>query len=160
MQPAAVNTPSDTQVQVVRHFNAPVDVVWNAFTDIDSMRRWMLGPPGWSMPVCEMDFRVGGEYKNVFSSADGSEIAIVGDFREIETERKIVQDEKHVIRNAHGESGHETVVTFIFEESNRITTVTTVIEYPSSSARDEALATGMGDAMEMGYRRIDELIAD
>lgn len=100
-------------------------------------------------------------YENLFrNEEDGSEIAIVGDFREIEPLGKIIQDEKHVVGSSHDSSGQETVVTLTFEEANRVTTVTTRIEYPSRVARDEALATGMGTAMEMGYRRIDELVAD
>ncbi|QDV40576.1 hypothetical protein Enr13x_03820 [Stieleria neptunia] len=159
MKPATVNTPSDTQVEVVRSFEAPVDSVWKPFTDADLVRRWMLGPPGWSMPICEMDFRVGGTYENVFrNEGDESEIAMHGAFREIEMLSKIVQDEKHVVRSSTDNTGHETVVTFTFRETDHVTTVTTLIEYPSQEARDEALASGMGAAMEMGYCRIDELI--
>lgn len=159
MKPAVVNSPSDTQVEVVRSFNAPVGSVWKPFTDADLVRHWMLGPPGWSMPICEMDFRVGGRYENVFrNEADGSEIAIVGDFREIETHSKIVQDEKHLIGDPADDTSQETVVTLTFQETDSGTTVTTLIEYASTEARDEALATGMGAAMEMGYCRIDELL--
>ena len=160
MKPFVVYTPSDTLVEIVRSFDAPVDSVWRPFTDADLVRHWMLGPPGWSMLICEMDFRVGGKYKNVFrNEEDGLEIAIVGDFREIETLSKIVQDEKHVIGNSDEGISHETVVTLTFQGTNRGTTVTTLIEYASTTARDEALATGMGAAMEMGYCRIDELLA-
>ncbi|QDT35728.1 SRPBCC domain-containing protein [Stratiformator vulcanicus] len=159
MKPAVVNSPSDTQVEVVRGFDAPVDSVWKPFTDADLVRQWMLGPPGWSMPICEMDFRVGGKYENVFrNEADGLEISIAGDFRQIETHRKIVQDEKHLIGDSDDDTNQETVVTITFQEMDRRTTVTTVIEYASTKARDEALATGMGAAMEMGYCRIDELL--
>lgn len=159
MKPAIVNSPSDTQVEVVRSFDAPVGSVWKPFTDADLVRHWMLGPPGWSMPICEMDFRVGGKYKNVFQNeADGSEIAISGDFREIDTHSKIVQAEKHLIGNSADETMQETVVTITFHETDLGTTVTTLIEYASTKARDEALTTGMGDAMEMGYCRIDEIL--
>lgn len=159
MKPAAVNTPSDTQVEVVRSFDAPVDLVWKPFTDANLVRHWMLGPPGWSMPICEMDFRVGGTYENVFrNEEDGSEIALVGDFREIETHSKIVQDEKHVIGHSTDDTSQETVVTITFQEAGPGTTVTTLIEYASKEIRDEALATEMGAAMEMGYCRIDELL--
>ncbi|WP_145285035.1 SRPBCC domain-containing protein [Pirellulimonas nuda] len=61
MKPAVANTPTDTQVEVVRSFDAPVEYVWKAFTEPELVSRWMMGPPGWSMPVCEMDFRVGGQ---------------------------------------------------------------------------------------------------
>ncbi len=160
MKPAIVNSDSDTQVEVIRSFDAPVDSVWKPFTDVDLVRQWMLGPPGWSMPVCEMDFRVGGKYENVFcNEADGLKIAMVGHFREIETHSKIVQDEKHLIGDSPDDATQETVVTLTFQETDLGTTVTTLIEYASTKARDEALATGMGAAMEMGYCRIDELLA-
>lgn len=164
MKPAAIDKPSDTQVKVTRSFGAPVDQVWKSFTCADLVRRWMLGPPGWTMPICDMNFQVGGKYENVFrSEADGSQIAIVGVFREIEMFRKIVQDEKHAIgvsennTNAAPEE-HHTVVMLTFQETNGGTTVETVIDYGSRAVRDEALATGMEAAMEMGYRRIDELL--
>ena len=57
---AQVSLPSDTEVRVTRDFNAPRTLVWQAHTDPKLVRRWMLGYPGWSMPVCEMDVRVGG----------------------------------------------------------------------------------------------------
>lgn len=159
MKPAVVNSPSDAQVEVVRSFGASVNAVWKHFTDVDLVRHWMLGPPGWSMPICEMDFRVGGKYENVFrNEADGSEIAIVGNFREIEMHSKIVQDEKHLIGNSADDTSQETVITITFQETEQGTMVKTLIEYASTKARDEALATGMGDAMEMGYCRIDELL--
>ncbi len=159
MQPAAVNTPTDAQVEVVRSFDAPVNLVWKPFTEADWVCRWMLGPPGWTMPICVMDFRVGGKYQNVFrNEADGLEIAMAGDFREIETLRKIVQDEKHVVGDARANAEQNTVVTLTFQQTKRGTTVITLIEYASTRARDETLATGMGAAMEMGYRRIDDLL--
>lgn len=112
------------------------------------------------MPICEIDFGVGGRYKNVFrNEADGLEMSIVGDFREIETLSKIVQDEKHVVGNSAEGTSHERVVTLTFQETKQGTTVTTLIEYASKTARDEALATGMETAMEIGYGRIDELLA-
>lgn len=153
-------TPSDTQIEVTRTFHAPVEKVWESFTDADLVRDWMMGPPGWTMPVCEMDFRIGGAYENVFRDEDsGAQISIVGDFREIEPFRKIVQDEKHVIGDAADEHRHETVVTFYFEADEGRTTVTTLIEYATREARDEALATGMAAAMEQGYQRIDAQVA-
>ena len=101
MNPATVNTPSETQVEVVRSFDAPVDSVWNAFTVPELVKQWMLGPPGWSMPVCDMDFRVGGRYENRFrNEQEGTEFGLVGEFREIESRRKIVQDENYGLGNA------------------------------------------------------------
>lgn len=161
MKPAVVKNLSDTQVEVVREFDSPVESVWKPFTDASLVRQWMLGPPGWSMPVCEIDFRIGGKYENVFrNEADGTEIAIVGTFRKIEKHHKIIQDEKHIIGSPNDGITNETVVTLTFEQASEGTRVRTLIEYASKEQRDEALATGMGAAMEMGYCRIDELLTD
>ncbi|TWT57677.1 hypothetical protein KOR42_10410 [Thalassoglobus neptunius] len=160
MKPAAVRTPSETEVEVVRSFDASVDLVWKSFIEPELVSRWMLGPPGWSMPVCEMDFRVGGRYENRFRNDDeGMEFGLAGEFREIEPLRKIVQDENYGEGRSEEGMCHTAVVTITFQEDHTGTTVATVVEYPSREARDAALATGMTESMEMGYCRIDELIA-
>lgn len=161
MKPAIVNTRSETELEVVRRFDAPVEQIWEFFSEGDRLRQWMLGPPGWSMPVCEMDFRVGGQYENVFrNDEDGLEIVIAGEFRVIEKHREIVQDERHVIGHLGEGKSQETVVTISFQEAEGMAAVTTLIEYTTKAARDAALATDMGVAMEMGYCRIDELLKD
>ncbi len=159
MKPATVHTPSESQVEVVRSFDAPVDLVWKSFTEPELVSRWMLGPPGWSMPLCEMDFRVGGKYENRFRNDEESlEFGLSGEFREIETLRKIVQDERYGLSNDGDNMAHAAVVTITFQETNGVTTVSTSIEYPSKEARDAALATGMTESMEMGYCRIDDIL--
>ncbi len=60
---AQVSQPSDREVKVVRSFKAPRDLVYKAYTTPELVKRWLLGPPGWTMPVCEMDVRVGGKYR-------------------------------------------------------------------------------------------------
>jgi uncharacterized protein YndB with AHSA1/START domain len=159
MKPAVVKSLTETQVEVVRGFGSPVESVWKPFTDASLVRQWMLGPPGWSMPVCEIDFRIGGKYENIFrNEVNGTEIAITGTFREIIAHQKIVQDEQHKIGSSEGGITNKTVVTLTFEPVSAGTNVRTLIEYDSKKQRDEALATGMGAAMEMGYCRIDELL--
>ncbi len=161
MKPSTVNMPSETQVEVVRNFDAPVDLVWQSFTMPDLVRRWMVGPPGWSMPVCEMDFRVGGQYENRFRNDDeGTEFGLAGEFREIETLRKIVQDESYGPVTAGDDMSHTAVVTITFQDVDGVTTVATLVEYASKEARDAALATGMTASMEQGYCRIDDLLAN
>ena len=119
----------------------------------------MLGPPGWSMPICEMDFRIKGFYEIVFENEDEStKITIVGTFREIITQQKIVQDEQHKIGNFEGGITNKTVITITFEPVGDATNVRTLIKYDSKKERDEALGTGMGAAMEMGYCRIDDIL--
>jgi uncharacterized protein YndB with AHSA1/START domain len=70
-----VSTPSDREIRVTRDFDAPRPLVFDAFTKPELVRRWLLGPPGWTMPLCEIDLRVGGVYRYVWrSEKDGSHL--------------------------------------------------------------------------------------
>jgi uncharacterized protein YndB with AHSA1/START domain len=159
MKPAVIKNLSETKIQIERMFDAPVESVWKPFTDASLIRQWMIGPPGWSMPVCKIDFRVNGIYENIFrNKLEGTEIAIAGTFRDIVTHQKIVQDEQHKIGSSEGAITNKTVVIITFEPVSESTCVKTLIEYGSKKERDEALATGMEVAMEMGYCRIDNLL--
>ena len=159
MKPATIKNLSETKVEVVRRFNSQVESVWKPFTDASLVRHWMLGPPGWSMPVCKIDFRINGIYENVFrNELEGTEIKIAGTYREIVTYKKIVQDEQHKIGSSEERIINKTVVTLTFEAVSEGTNVRTLIEYGSKKQCDEALATGMAAAMEMGYCRIDDLL--
>ena len=85
IEKAQVTMPSDREVAVTRSFKAPRALVFRAHTEPELVRRWMLGPPGWSMPVCEMDVRVGGSYRWRWrSDTDGKEFGFVGTFREVQ----------------------------------------------------------------------------
>ncbi|MFN0019877.1 MAG: SRPBCC domain-containing protein, partial [Pirellulaceae bacterium] len=79
MKPAEASLPSDTEVLVKRRFDAPVKLVWRAYMEPDLLRRWCSGMPGWSMPVCEMDMRVGGKYRWRWrSDENGQEFGFTG----------------------------------------------------------------------------------
>lgn len=120
----------------------------------------MLGPPGWTMPVCKMDFRVGGKYEWRWRNEnDGKEFGFVGEFREIELQTRIVHTEKYESGTSGETMANETIVTTIFREQDGITTVSTSIEYASKEDRDAALASGMTDGMELGYCNLDEVLA-
>src|SRR5258705_3829114 len=86
-----VSTPTDRQIQVTRDFNAPRQLVFDAFTKPELVRRWLLGPPGWTMPLCEIDLKVGGAYRYVWRHAnDGREMGMGGVFREIVSPERLV----------------------------------------------------------------------
>lgn len=157
---AQVSLPSDTEVKVTRTFRAPRTLVYTAYTKPELLRQWMLGPPGWTMPVCEMDVRVGGAYRWRWrSEQDGSEFGFSGEFREVEAGRRLVHTEYYDAgTTAAGESGGPAIVTVAFAEDEGVTTVTTLIDFGSREGRDAALATGMTDGMELGYQRLDQLL--
>lgn len=159
---AAVTLPTDSQVEVRRSFRAPRALVYRAYSEADLVRRWMLGPPGWTMPVCEVDLRVGGTYRWRWrNDADGSEFGFSGVFREVVPAVRVVHSEVFdpgTTGPGSGDAG-EALVTITFAEDGGITTVTTNIDFGSREVRDAAMSTGMTDGMEMSYQRLDTELA-
>lgn len=163
MEKAQVVLPSDTEVKVTRSFRAPRALVYRAYTEPEIVKKWMLGPPGWSMPVCEMDVRVGGKYRWRWKSDEnGAEFGFQGTFREVEPAVKIVHTEAYDPGTVGDEypTGGEAIVMVTFTESGGLTTVTSLIDFGSKEARDGAVATGMTDGMEQSYQLLDGLIAE
>jgi uncharacterized protein YndB with AHSA1/START domain len=159
---AQVTTPSDREVQVTRSFRAPKALVYRAYTEPALVRRWMLGPPGWSMPVCEMDVRVGGRYTWRWRSEDGTqEFGFTGTFREVRPGARLVHTEAYDPGTVGGGyPGDDAIVTVTFTENDGVTTMTTLIDFGSKEARDAAVATGMTDGMEQSYQLLDRLLDD
>src|SRR4051795_5531657 len=90
-----VSTRGDREIVMTRDFAAPRQLVFDAFTKPELVRRWLLGPPGWTMPVCEIDLRVGGAYRYVWrSEKDGSQMGMGGVFREVVPLERLVASEK------------------------------------------------------------------
>lgn len=147
-------TPTDTRVVVTRVVDAPRRRVFRAYTDPQHIRRWLLGPPGWSMPVCEFEPKQGGRWRYVWRQEDGTELAMSGVHREFVAPERIVSTE------SWGPEWPETVNTLTFSESGGRTTITMTIDYPSKDARDQALATGMKDGMDHGFARLDALLSE
>ena len=159
---AQVTLPSDREVKVARSFKAPRALVYRAYTEPELVRRWMLGPPGWSMPVCEMDVRVGGRFQWRWRSDDkGSEFGFSGTYRELQPSSRIVHTEAYEPGTVGGGyPGPEAIVTVAFTEDGGVTTVTTLIDFGSKESRDAAVATGMTDGMEQSYQLLDRLLTE
>ena len=160
MEKAQVTLPSEREVKVTRSLKAPRPLVYRAYTEPALVRRWLLGPPGWAMPVCEMDVRVGGSYRWRWrSDKDGSEFGFAGTFREVTPPSRLVHTESYdpgTVGDVHPQG--EAIVSVTFAEDSGITTVTTVIDFGSKEARDAAVATGMTDGMEQSYQLLDALL--
>jgi uncharacterized protein YndB with AHSA1/START domain len=159
---AQVTLPSDREVKVTRSFKAPRALVYQAYTQPELVRRWLLGPPGWSMPVCEMDVRVGGKYQWRWrNDQDGSEFGFSGTFREVQPPSKLVHSEAYEPGTVGGSfPGNDALVTVTFTEEGGITTLTSLIDFGSKEARDGAIATGMTDGMEQSYQLLDRLLGE
>ena len=160
MEKAQVTTPSDREVKVTRSFRAPRALVFRAYTEPQLVKRWLQGPPGWSMPVCEMDVRVGGSYRWRWQSDEGDQqFGFSGTFREVQPPSRLVHTQAYETGTAgFGYPGEPSIVTVSFTEDAGVTTVTTLIDFRSKETRDAAVATGMTDGMEQSYKLLDELL--
>ena len=146
-------TPSDREIVITRVVDAPRRLVFEAWTNPEHVPQWLLGPEGWTMPVCEIDLRVGGTWHYVWRKDDGAEMAMTGTYREIVPPERIVSTERW------GPEWPETVNTVQLVETAGRTTITITVLYPSKEARDMALQTGMKEGMNQGFARLDELLA-
>ena len=156
---AEVTLPSDREVQVKRSFRAPRALVYRAYTEPELVRRWLLGPPGWSMPVCEMDLRVGGRYRWRWrNDEDGSEFGFTGTFREVQPTRIVHTEAYDPGTLADDFPKNDALVTVTFSEEGGVTTITSLMDFGSKETRDAAMATGMTDGMEQSYQLMDRLL--
>ena len=160
VEKAQVTLPSDREVKVQRSFKAPRPLVFRAFTEPQLVRQWLLGPPGWTMPVCEMDVRVGGQYRWRWQSESKDEqFGFSGTFREVQPPSRLVHTEAYDPGSVGGTyPGNEALVTVTFTEERGVTTVTTLIDFGSKETRDGAMATGMTDGREQCYQLLDRLL--
>jgi len=149
-----VTTPSDREIRVTRNFDAPHDLVFAYHTKCEYVRQWLLGPPGWSMPECNIDLRVGGRYRYVWRNDENAgEFGISGEFREISVPERIV-----MVETMDGVPG-TAVCTTTFEPNGGGTAFSITIQFESNEHRDRALESGMTDGMSMSYDRLDRVAA-
>ena len=154
-----VTTPSDREIRVERTFDAPRARVWECHTEPTLLQRWLLGPPGWTMPVCEMELRVGGRYRYVWrSEADGGEFGFRGEYQEVDAPRRIVHTEW--VDGTEGGPETAALCTLELDEVDGRTVLTHTMRFPTREIRDQALQSGMTDGMGAGYDRLDALVAD
>jgi uncharacterized protein YndB with AHSA1/START domain len=144
----------DRELVMTRVLDAPRRLVFDAFTKPELVRQWLLGPPGWSMPVCEIDLRVGGRYRYVWRHAKGNEMGMSGVYREIVAPERIVSTEEF------DESWYpgEAIGTVVLVELEGKTSLTQTVLYESREARDGVLKSPMEEGMEAGYARLDQLL--
>jgi uncharacterized protein YndB with AHSA1/START domain len=151
-----ITTPSDRELVMTRVFDAPRTLVYDAHTKPELVKRWLLGPPGWSMPVCEIDLRVGGTYRYVWRrDTDGTEMGMGGVYREIRAPERIVSTERFDEAWYPGEA----VGTLVLSEQGGRTTLTQTMLYQSREARDAVIRSNMEHGVKASYDRLAEMLA-
>lgn len=150
-----VTTRGDREIVMTRSFDAPRKLVFDAFTKPELIRQWLLGPPGWSMPVCEVDLRVGGKYRYMWRHTNGNQMGMGGMYREIVPPERIVATEKF---DESWYPGEEVGTVELVEKAGR-TTLTQTILYESREARDGVMKSPMESGVAAGYNRLEQLLS-
>jgi uncharacterized protein YndB with AHSA1/START domain len=145
-------TPSAQEIVITRVVDAPRTLVFEAWTNPEHLPHWLLGPEGWTMPVCEIDLRPGGEWHYGWRHADGKEMSMRGAYQEI------VPPERLVSTESWGNEWPETVNTLVLSENDGKTTMTLTILYTSTEARENALKTGMKHGVSMSHDRLADYL--
>lgn len=150
--PASTLTlPSDTEIELVRSFAAPRDLVWRAFTEPALLRKWN-GLAAFPMTVCEMDLRPGGKFRWSFAG-EGVQFTTAGVIHEVDRPRRLVMESRDPDPTPE-------VRTITFEETNGRTTVVMRIKTASKAIRDEILSGGTVEGMRETFARLDALLAE
>jgi len=149
-----VTTPTDREVVLTRVFDAPRQLVFEAFSKPELLKRW-FGPRGWSLVVCEVDFKVGGGFRFVLRGPDGKEMGMRGVYREIVPPERSVHMESF---DDFPDKPHQ--VTSMLTEQGGKTTLTATVLYPSKEVRDIVLKSGMEHGAAETYDKLAELLVE
>lgn len=149
-----ITTTSDREITMTRVFDADRSQVFEAYTNPDLVKRWLLGPAGWTMPVCEIDLKIGGVFRYVWSAPNKADLGMRGSYREIARHERIVHTELF-----DGDwTGGETLVTTTFSEQGCKTVLTTTVRYSSREVRDAMLKSGMERGVAASYDRLAHML--
>lgn len=146
--------PSETEIQFMRIFDAPRELVFQAMTEAEHITRWMYGPEEYSFLECESDPRVGGEFRFVWNGPGDQPMGMSGRYIELEPPERIVHTEIF----DEDWTGGETTVTTMLHEEHGTTTMQLTVKYSTQQARDAAYQSPMAEGMSMSYDRLDTVI--
>jgi uncharacterized protein YndB with AHSA1/START domain len=153
-----ISTPTDTTIVLVRAFNAPRRLVWDAMFTPDKMRRWMLPPPGFILTTCQCEPRVGGALEIAWKSDEADPaMTLRGKFTEVVLHEWAVHTETMALGT--GQEIGSLLEKHEFAEAGGVTTMLITQTYASKEARDGALASGMDEGMEACYQHLDAQLA-
>lgn len=144
----------DTHIVVTRHFAAPPEAVYRAHTEPELIQKWLLGPEGWTMPVCINEARPGGNFRYEWSNGKGHSFYVTGEFLELEPYSRIVHIERMHLPDPTPDNHVETR----FEPNGAGTLMIMRMTLPDSETRATMLATGMERGMEASYARLETIM--
>ena len=149
---AVVTLPSDNEILITRVFDAPAELVFDAWTTPDIVKRWWAGDRG-EVTDAQIDLRIGGRWRWVMTANGGFEVAFSGEYRVIDRPHCLVKTEVfELVPDA------EAVSTTTFDESKGVTTMRILARYPSKEHRDAAIASGMEGGVQTAFNQLEELV--
>ena len=156
---AKLTLPTDEQILIEREFDAPAHLVYTAWTTPELVKRWWHAKRG-EVTLAEIDLRVGGRWRYVMVTDDGSEVGFHGEYREIVPDQRLVSTESYEGVPA-GVSEHDatTVNTATFAEAGQRTMVTLLIQASSKASRDAIIESGMEDGLQDALELLEQLAA-
>jgi uncharacterized protein YndB with AHSA1/START domain len=154
MSKMTLKTEGDTHVVVTRRFAAPPESVYRAHIDPELIQKWLLGPEGWTMPVCINEAKPGGKFRYEWSNGKGQGFFITGEYLELEPYNRTVHVERMFLPDPTPDNHVETR----FEPDGTGTLMTMRMRLPEARTRAAMLATGMEGGMEASYVRLEELL--
>lgn len=149
-----LKTVGDTKVVITRRFAASPEAVYRAHIEPSLIQQWMVGPDGWTMPVCNCDSQVGGKIHYEWSDGNGNGFSLTGEFVELVPFSMI----KHIERMHLPDPTPDNHIETTFEHDGTGTLMTMRMELPSAEAREAMLASGMEYGMEASYVRLEGLV--
>jgi uncharacterized protein YndB with AHSA1/START domain len=153
MSKLTLRTEGDTHVIVTRRFNASPEAVYRAHTDCNLLQQWLLGPEGWTMPVCISDARPGGKIRYEWANGKGEGFYLTGEYLELEPYSRIVHIERMHLPDPTPDNHVETR----FEQDGAGTLMSLRMTLPDAQTRAAMLATGMEHGMEASYARLERM---
>lgn len=153
MSKLTLKTEGDTHVVVTRRFSASPEAVYRAHTEVELLKKWMLGPDGWTMPVCINEARPGGKIRYEWSDGKGAGFHLTGEYVELTPYSRIVHVERMHLPDPTPDNHVETR----FEPDGKGTLMTMRMTLPDKQTREAMLATGMEHGMEASYARLDAM---
>ena len=153
MSKMTLKTEGDTHVIVTRHFAASPEAVYHAHTDPELIKKWLLGPEGWSMPVCISEARPGGKIRYEWTNGKGGGFHLTGEYLELNPCSRIV----HVERMHLPDPTQDNHVETTFDRDGEGTSLTIRMTLPDEQTRANMLASGMERGMEASYLRLEEM---
>ena len=154
MSKLTLMTEGDKHVVVTRRFAAPPEAVYRAHTEPKLIQKWMLGPDGWTMPVCVCEARPGGKIRYEWADGKGGGFYLTGEFVELVPFSRIV----HVERMHLPDPSPDNHVETRFEPDGSGTLMTMQMTLPDAQTRAAMLASGMEHGMEASYVRLEAMV--